>query len=125
MINRNTELFLFYFIQDAIYLLLYGLCIFSESLFPRLLLVGLHITVDVEEAAPISQCEAGRPPADLRAGDEAEADSVRLAPGTHLSVVTLQHCTAPRQPVLLQVVSDSNKMGSVDSGLNNSQAFDT
>ena len=65
MTNRNTELFLFDFIQDAIYLLPHGLCIFSESLFPRLLLGGLHITVDMEEAAPIPQCETGRPPADL------------------------------------------------------------
>ena len=65
MINRNTELFLFDFIQDAIYLLLYSLCIFSESLFPRLLLGGFYITVDMEKAAPVPQCEAGRPPADL------------------------------------------------------------
>ena len=65
MINRHREVLILDFIKDIIYLLPHRLCIFSESLFPRLLLGGLHITVDMEEAAPVLQSEAGRPPADL------------------------------------------------------------
>ena len=107
MIHHNRELFLLDFIQYSIYPPPNDLCIFSERHCPRPLSGGLHVAVYMEDAAPVPQGEAGRPPADLRGRDEAEADSVRETPGADLSVVPLQHSAAPRQPLLLQVISDT------------------
>ena len=100
----NCKVFVLHFSQDAAHCLPHCLGVRCEPLPPLLPPGALHIAVDMEDAAPVPEGEAGRPPADLRVGEEAEDDSVRRGLRTHLPVVALEQGAALGEAELCQVI---------------------